>query len=1018
MRLCAGEKQGELNGSLRGTGMLHYYICIMSFSAVIRHHKRVGGSFALLILCLCCSSVMKAQRYPFFNIGIEQGLVQSQVFALAQDKAGHLWAGTLGGLSCYDGRSFRSFTVRDGLPSNTITWLSCDKKGLLWIGTEHGLSCYNGQGFRNFLFSGPDNPGGNKILRASVSPDGTVWCIAGKELYRLREGKVSAVPLPNNYTGANTVFANDKAEVWIGIPRAKVLYRFAGEHWDSTALPGPTYVQKIYENDKKQLIVLTYSGCFRQTQSDKWDVLIPRKDPKDPIPYSFTEARDGSYWISTTAGVDQISGVGVKHFTKQNGLSDVLIYDMLTDHEGNIWLASNGEGLFRFSGATFTAVDERMGLTGPQVSNIAQDAQGTVYFGSYDGGLYRYKNGKVTTIPFPEHVTRRPVVTLAIYDNRLWIGTQGQGLWQYDLKTERLSRYADDRIGYVIPAMMADSTGLWIANMKGVALLTKDSLRLITVKSGMVESFTRTGRDSLMMVTADGLMLYSNDSSRPFLTHSAADSAQIVCMDFRNGTLWLGTGDNGIFGYSLSTGRITHINRSNGLRSNFIYNIYAAPNGDVWTGTGFGICRIHPDERKTVVTFYGRSAGITGMESNRNAVLPLPDGSIWFGTTGGAFLYHPNEAAAKTEAVSIQLQRVQLFGEAIKDTTWYNGASPIYGVPLSLRLPWRQNNLTFSFNAISLTGNEGISYRYRLEGLNAPWSGWSTNNTVTFSALPPGNYTLEVQCSADGNQSQPQSLRYNFEIITPFHKTTLFRLLVLAACIALGVAIQYIAAYRKRARLAMIEALRREEQAKVRQRTAEDFHDEVGNKLTRINVLTNVLRSKVSVAAPDATRIIDQIQDNASQLYSGTRDILWSLQPSNDTLYQVLQRIRDFGRDLFGDTEISFDMRGIDPAWKELRLPMDLSRNLIMIFKEALNNSLKYAMADKVQIDVSSVAGNLILTLKDDGKGFDPEHITRGQGLVNMKTRAGRLGGTIQIDTACGKGTSIQLTIKLPSKKA
>src|SRR5690606_35410085 len=154
---------------------------------------------------------------------------------------------------------------------------------------------------------------------------------------------------------------------------------------------------------------------------------------------------------------------------------------------------------------------------------------------------------------------------------------------------------------------------------------------------------------------------------------------------------------------------------------------------------------------------------------------------------------------------------------------------------------------------------------------------------------------------------------------------------------------------------------------------------------------TNVLRTKVGTAAPEATRIIDQIQDNAGQLYSGTRDILWSLQPSNDTLYQVLQRIRDFGRDLFGDTEISFEMEGIEPAWKDYRLPMDVSRNLIMIFKEALNNALKYAMADKVHIQATSTAGNLILTLTDDGKGFDPAHITRGQGLVNMQTRAERL---------------------------
>lgn len=970
-----------------------------------------------LVICLLTTNASYAQRYPFFNIGIEQGLVQSQVFALAQDASGHLWSGTLGGLSCYDGHSFRSFTVRSGLPSNTITALCCAPEGILWIGTSHGLSRYDGRGFRNYTFSGPDNPGGNRVLRLSVSPDGTLWAIAGKSLYRLQAGKLASVPLPRTDVVPNAIFAGSDGEISLGCTRANSLYRFTKEHWDSTLFPHPISIYRIFEDRAKRLILLTSSGMYRRDEG-RWNLILESKMGKAPLLYSFAEAKDGSYWMSMHTGVVQLFKDGSQqHYAKYNGLSDVFIYDILSDREGNIWLASNGEGLFRFSGATFTAVDERMGLTGPQVSSIARDTQNNVYFGSYDGGLYRYTDGKVSPILFPEGDKYPAVGALMLHNNTLWIGTQTHGLWQYKLSSRRLQRYADDRIGYSVPAIIRNEQGIWLANSRGVALINHDSLKTIPVKSGVVETLINIGQDSILFATSEGLMLYHDNSVAAFMMHSAADSAQIVCLDYRQGTIWLGTVDDGVFGYSLGTGKSLHISRKNGLRSNFIYNIYAAPDGYVWAGTGYGICRIRPDGGAVpAVTFYGRSAGITGMESNRNAVLPLPDGSIWFGTTGGALLYHPANTVAVTRPVSLQLQAVQLFGEPVRDTTWYNGLSPLYGAPLSLRLPWRQNNLSFSFGAVSLTGYEGIVYRYHLAGLNAPWSDWSANTTVNFSALPPGMYTLEVQCSTDGNTPQPQSLRYRFEIITPFQKTALFRLLIIAACILLGVALQYIAARRKRARLAMIEALRREEQAKVRQRTAEDFHDEVGNKITRINVLTNVLRSKVGTT-PDATRIIDQIQDNTGQLYSGTRDILWSLQPANDSLYQVLSRIRDFGRDLFGDTELSFDMQGIQPEWKEHRLPIDMSRNLIMIFKEALNNALKYSMADQVHIEACAVAGNLILTLSDDGKGFETSQVSRGQGLINMKTRAARLGGTIQIDTASGKGTTIQLILKIPSSK-
>ncbi len=676
-------------------------------------------------------------------------------------------------------------------------------------------------------------------------------------------------------------------------------------------------------------------------------------------------------------------------------------------------MATNGEGLYRFSGAAFTTVDERAGLDGPQVSSIVQDERGTTYFGTYDGGLYRYACNQAQRIAIPGGAERSPVSCLELRDNTLWIGTQGVGLWRYNTVSGIMNRYDDERIGPTVLMMTQDTSGIWLGNGKSILLAAHDSLHQLPVKQS-AEAFALIGRDSVLLGTPDGLMLYNHDTVTPFRTHSAADSGMVVCMMVHGSSVWIGTSDNGLFGYDMHTGRNIHITRKEGLRSDFIYNVYAAPDGAVWAGTGFGICHINPSGPRPVVTFYGHNAGITGMESNRNAVRPLPDGSIWFGTTGGAVLYHPQNAVAVTKPLSLQLQSVTLFGEAVKDTNWYQGLSPVYGVPQALRLPWRQNNLSFSFNAISLSGDDAISYRYRLEGLPAPWSEWSTNNSVTFSALPPGHYELQVQCSADGIRPQPQMLRYPFEIITPFHKTTLFYLLIIVGCIVLGVGLQYLAARGKRRRLAHIEAVRRDEQARVRQRTAEDFHDEVGNKLTRINVLTNVLRSKIGMM-PDATRLIDQIQDNAGQLYGGTRDILWALQPSNDNLYQVMHRIRDFGHDLFGDTDILFEMEDVPAQWKDSRLPMDASRNLIMIFKEALNNVLKYAGASRVVIASLMQDGELLIYLRDNGEGFDSGSIKRGQGLTNMETRAKRLGATLKIESAERRGTSITLSLKIPS---
>ena len=227
----------------------------------------------------------------------------------------------------------------------------------------------------------------------------------------------------------------------------------------------------------------------------------------------------------------------------------------------------------------------------------------------------------------------------------------------------------------------------------------------------------------------------------------------------------------------------------------------------------------------------------------------------------------------------------------------------------------------------------------------------------------------------------------------------------------------YIVNSRKQRRLRLLAKLRSEEQAKIRLRTAEDFHDEIGNKLTRINVLTNVLKNKIELN-PETTRILNQIEDNTAQLYGGTRDILWSLKPSNDTLYEILNRIRDFGMELYQDTEVNFSLTGIEDKWSSYRLPMDMSRNLLMIFKEALNNGLKYSGAKNVSVVVSmKTKGVLQLVLKDDGRGFERQTVKKGNGINNMHIRAERLKGKLYLDSRPGKGTIMNLTFKIPPNR-
>jgi ligand-binding sensor domain-containing protein/signal transduction histidine kinase len=970
-----------------------------------------------VLLCLLLPTGLLAQRYHFHNLSVEDGLVQSQATCLAQDSIGNLWIGTVGGLSRFDGKNFTSYTVRNGLLNNIIRALAADSHGNIWIGTSEGLSMYDGRSFTHYHRQPLPGRTQSHIQQIIVANDTTWWRVQG-DIYYIANRKMHYLPLPGNSV-AKSIAVNKKG-LWLGTDSA--LYRYMGGKWLSVPVraEGPTGIDHIFTTGTGK-VWLTYGGA------------LYKYDGKAAVPYladedqpvtglaatSAAEDKRGALWVGTASGMVRIDSLGMQRFGKHNGLTDNTINFVLRDAEGSIWMASDGQGVFRFSGTQFTGLDESTGLPSAQVMAITTNGSDSLFVGTYDAGLYVFKDRRINPLFFPSNPV--PQIMTLCYSpfSGLWIGTRGRGLWLYENGIFKQYATPDQPFpsNYISSLYIDTFARLWIGFKDGVMVLEEGTFKRADTNNSPVYSFLTIGFDSTLIATEGGLRLFHAGEAKPFITRTLVDSAQVQCFIRRGDELWLGTGDYGVLRYNMRTHKVRVIGKNDGLRSDFIYNIVADNEGNVWVGTGFGIHKITlREDGEPVINFYGKSQGIMGMESNINAVLKQPDGSIWFGTTNGALHYDPNTAAVSSSPAHIVLQSLKIAGENVIDPRWYDTTDKWYNIPCNLQLPYKKNNIAFTFQAITLSGAQQALYRYRMDGLDAPWSDWSPTNSVTYSALPPGNYTFRVQCRSDAGTVAPE-LTYSFEIITPFQKTSWFRFAVLAGMLLLGIFVQYSYTRRKERRQRLLERLRTEEQGKVRLRTAEDFHDEIGNKLTRINVLANVLKNKVTLT-PETARILGQIQDNTHQLYSGTRDILWSLKPSNDQLYEILLRIRDFGNELFADTDIQFVFNGTSNEWQRYRLDMEMSRNLIMIFKEALNNSLKYANARTVIMDVFlKPKDTLHIVLKDDGDGFDVHGAKKGNGLANMDTRAGRLHGKLYVDSRPGKGTIITLTFKIPPKR-
>ncbi|HTO14744.1 MAG TPA: ATP-binding protein [Edaphocola sp.] len=198
-------------------------------------------------------------------------------------------------------------------------------------------------------------------------------------------------------------------------------------------------------------------------------------------------------------------------------------------------------------------------------------------------------------------------------------------------------------------------------------------------------------------------------------------------------------------------------------------------------------------------------------------------------------------------------------------------------------------------------------------------------------------------------------------------------------------------------------------QNRIRQQTAQDFHDEIGNKITRINLLT-LMAEKKAADNEELLTVLKQIRNNTQMLYSGAKDVIWSLQKDSDYLKEALLHIEQNAIALLNDTGIIVRIEESAPIKNDILMPIDYGRNLMLIFKEAINNALKYSGADLLLLRFyEDIDNSIVLELEDNGKGFDVLNADYGNGLSNMRTRAENIKAKFSIQSKAGQGTLIRL---------
>jgi ligand-binding sensor domain-containing protein/signal transduction histidine kinase len=984
---------------------------------------------------------------------VEEGLPHNQVQAIAQTRDGYLWLGTRDGLARFDGMQFTIFGPRNTpqIKNGYIAALCVDREGSLWIGTYSGLVRLKDGEFSHFDVKEGLPRGHVTALR--TAKDGAVWIGTTNGVFRYREGKFAQYSSTNGLASdLVTAIGEDRdGAIWVGTGDG--LSRiWQGEITNLTSangLPNNT-VLSVCQDREGRLWFGSNNGLFAR-ENEQFLTYKTRHGLSDNFISAIYQDREGELWAGTFSGLSRFRDG--RFFTELN--NDGLNYDkvlaIFEDRESNLWIGSR-DGLTRLIPRRFTAIDKRYGLTHNNVMSVREDRNGTMWIGTWGGGLNQMKDGLLraytTTNGFPHDLI---LSTAEASDGSLWAGADFDGglIRLLDGKITHYNR-RDGLLNAGVRVIHEDKAGnLWIGTSHGLSRLKNGKFINYTRKDILpgevvrVICEDRTG--ALWFGTDGGLSRWDNGHFTNYTTNNGlSDNSVLAMYEDKEGNLWIGTASGGLNrirgGNASSTGppQFTAYTSKQGLFSDEVLSILEDDHGWLWMSCSRGIFRVHKrdldelDQGK-IKSFnsiaYGKADGLESTLCNgvaQPAAWKSHDGRLWFPTTKGLISVAPD----------LPLSRVWLpifIEEVLADKKPMLHGQPIMLPPvgndeessagnLNLQVPPGRGELEFHFTALNFRNPEKSLFRYRLDGVDTDWIDTGSRRVAHYNNISPGAYRFRVMaCNSDGVWNE-SSAALAITLAPQFWQTWWFRFLAwIGIAAGLGSIVLIVTRWRLQRKLELLQQQAAVE--KERGRIAKDIHDDLGSSLTRIMMLGE--RVAEDINKPDALAgHVDKIVTSARATVQAMDEVVWAVNPENDSLDGLIGYINQYATQLFENTKVRcrLEMPQFSPR---LTLPAEVRHDLFLAVKEALHNVLKHAGASEAHVKVWETEGRVEITVSDNGCGFDPVSHNRngngnavrsGHGLANMRKRMEEIGGEMKVVAAAGLGTQIRfgVTVKPP----
>jgi signal transduction histidine kinase/ligand-binding sensor domain-containing protein len=725
------------------------------------------------------------------------------------------------------------------------------------------------------------------------------------------------------------------------------------------------------------------------------------------------EDSSGTLWVGTNnAGLMRFRDGKWARVPVEGGA----VSSVFEDREGDIWVGTQSAGVSRLHARRFRLRQTKDGLRDDDTCSVGADNEGRLWLAGRNNMLVRATDATNRTFAVPSGWPDWPKGIMTVHSDPaggVWVGT-GHGLLHMSEGTFRRESLRDP-----VTALLVDRNGiLWAAIIKGPLVRRQAGQDVRMPETGGLIRVIALAEDAAGRIwagTEDGLVFQKSGEHFvpvPLPGAQDGDGIRFIVPDGPD-TVWIGAVRGGL--YRWRDGRISRLPGGAGLPIDDLRSLIITEEGDFWVGTPTGLLRVARDEIEAVMDgrqtslhciAYGRDDGLPSTEfalGFRGATTRTPDGHLWFATARGALEILPKEKASPAiAALPVLIEEVRVGGTA-------RG----FNRDVGLLIPPRSGPLEIRYTLAQLSASERVRFRYRLSGLGGDeWVDADHQRTARFTYLPPGDYWFEVAAAGADGLWLPTTASLALTVRAAWWETEWFRsgivllgALALASLVRLGV--------KRRMGERMRQLKQQHALEKERARIARDMHDDVGASLTQIAIASQLARLD---PPEEALGHIDEIAGIARRTVTALDEIVWAVNPRNDTLPALLEYLGQHAVDFLTAAGVDCEIE-MPPELPSHPLVAHVRHHLFLAVKESLNNVVKHAAASAVKLDVELGENRLSVTITDNGCGFVAGHERAGSdGLRNMRERMAELGGECRIESRPEEGTRVVFELPLPGK--